>query len=256
MIDKGATAAIVIRNFWRQSFSRSTGCAKCMARVRYWNSLPLGSEFQYRTLAMHFAQPVDREKLWRQKFLITIAAVAPLSIIYCIAIGMHSGWPLSLMDVSWIVVTTAGAIPFTLIARTTVGGMVLNVAGGTAVTFSWSHYERYGQIPLAWMWTLGIALIAYSFGMIWLGHRMFLRFQAVDGMQAGEGFVPGARLIPQAVSEWFRCRPRQPYLNLVRREFHLMRSLWPLIVLNLIAWIFLVVFRQLPGNREESEKYP
>src|ERR1051325_3972921 len=52
-------------------------------------ALPLGSEFQYRTLAMHFAQPVDREKLWRQKFLITIAAVAPLSIIYCIAIGMH-----------------------------------------------------------------------------------------------------------------------------------------------------------------------
>jgi TM2 domain-containing membrane protein YozV len=215
-------------------------------------ALPLGNEFQFRTLAMRFAQPVERRDLWRQKFLVTVAAVAPPAVIYCLAIGQRFGWPFAVMAAIWIVVTIAGVIPFTLIARSTLGGMVLAQFGTTGVSFGWMYYEKHGQFPPLVLPALAIVLVAYTAVMIWLGRRMFLRFQAVDGMQAGEAFVPGARLVPRAVAEWFRSRPAQPLSNLLRREFHLLRTLWPLSVLYLAAWIFLVVFHQVPDNRPES----
>src|SRR4051812_38299437 len=92
-------------------------------------ALPLGSEFQFRTLAMRFAQPIERRDLWRQKFLVTAVAVAPPAVIYCLAIGLRFGWPFSVMAASWIVVTVAGIIPAILIARSTLGGMVLTQFG-------------------------------------------------------------------------------------------------------------------------------
>jgi hypothetical protein len=215
-------------------------------------ALPLGNEFQFRTLAMRFAQPIERHDLWRQKFLVTVAAVAPPAVIYCLALGQRYGWPFAVMAASWIVVTIAGVIPFTLIARSTLGGMVLTQFGTTGITFGWMYYEKHGQFPPLVLPAMAIVLAAYAVVMIWLGRRMFLRFQAVDGMQASEAFVPGAQLVPSAVVEWFRSRPTQPLGNLLRREFHLLRTLWPLSVLYLAAWIFLVVFHQVPDNRPES----
>lgn len=215
-------------------------------------TLPLGSEFQYGTLALRLAQPVERGALWRQKLLVTFAAVAPPAVIYCLALDMRFGRPFSVMVASWIVMTTVGAMPYTLLARSTMGGMVLNNFGTSGVTFAWMYYEGHSHLPLMWFWTIGIVLAAYVGAMIWLGRRVLLRFQAVDGMQASEAFVPGARLVPRVVAEWFRCRPTEPLRNLVRREFRLLRTVWPLSLLYLAAWIFLVTFRRLPADRPHS----
>jgi hypothetical protein len=219
-------------------------------------ALPLGSEFQYRTLALRLAQPLERRSLWRQKFAVTVAAVAPLAALYSVAAGMRFGRPFAVMCATWIIVTLAGAIPATLLARSIIGGMVLNTFGSSAVSFGWMYYEKHGQIPPGWLWAMGMVLGIYSGVMIWLGRRMLLRFQAVDGMQADESFVPGARLVPRAVAEWFRCRPTQPLRNLLRREFRLVRTLWPLTLLNLAAWTLLVVLRRLPTDRPESLQMP
>lgn len=218
--------------------------------------LPLGAEFQFRTLALRFAQPIDRRDLWRQKFVITLAAVVPPAVIYCFALRQNFGWPFCIMAASWIVVSTASAIPFTLIARSTIGGMVLTQLGAAGVTFGWTYYEKHGQLPTAWLVAMVIVLAAYAVFMVFLGRRMFLRFQAVDGMQAGEAFVPGARLLPHAVAEWFRCRPRQPLANLIRREFHLLRPLWLLAAMNLLAWALLVAFHLLPNQAGEKHLIP
>ena len=215
-------------------------------------TLPLGSEFQYGTLALRLAQPEERGALWRQKLLVTFAAVAPPAVIYCLALDMRFGRPFSVMVASWIVVTTVGALPLTLLARSTMGGMVLNNFGASGVTLGWIYYERHGHFPAVWLWTTGIVLAAYAGAMIWLGRRVLLRFQAVDGMQTGEAFVPGARLVPRVVAEWFRCRPTEPLRNLVRREFRLLRTVWPLSLLYVTAWIFLVTFRRLPADRPHS----
>src|ERR1051325_8957940 len=109
---------------------------------------------------------------------------------------------MSVMAATWIVVTVSGVIPFTLITRTTLGGMVLAQFGTVGVTLGWNYYEKHGQFPPLVLLAMALALAAYSAVMIWLGRRMFLRFQAVDGMQAGESFVPGAQLVPQAVMGW------------------------------------------------------
>ncbi len=215
-------------------------------------ALPLGAEFQFRTLGMRLAQPIQRRALWRQKFLVTMAAMAPPAAIYCLAIAIRYGRPAAIMAAAWIAVILAGGIPFTLLTRSTMGSVVLNNSGGFLVTYAWMHYEKHGHLPLGGPWALGMALATYVAVAIWLGRRMLLRFQAVDGMQAGEAFVPGARLMPRFVAGWFRCRPTQPLFNLVRREFRLMRVLWPLSLLYLVAWVLLVIFRQLPPERTDS----
>ena len=215
-------------------------------------ALPLGSEFQYGTLAMRLAQPVNRHALWRQKLLVTFAAVAPPAVVYCLALDMRFGRPFSVMVASWIVVTTVGALPLTLLARSTMGGMVLNNFGSSGVTLGWVYYERHGHFPPLLLWNAGVLVVVYAIVMTWLGRRLLVRFQAVDGMQASEVFIPGARLVPHVVAEWLRCRPMQPVRNLTRREFHLLRALWPLAILYLASWSVLATFRRLPADRPDS----
>ncbi len=215
-------------------------------------TLPLGTEFQYNTLATRFAQPIDRSALWREKFLVSIVAVAPVAVVYCTAIHLRFERDFSLMAIAWIVVAVAGAIPFTLIARSTIGGMVMSTFATCVVTFTYSYYEKHGEVPPTILWMTTIILSAYVVIILWLGRRMMLGYQATDGMQAGESFVPGARLVPRAVSEWFRCRPRQPIANLIRREFRLLRVLWPMSLLYAVAWVFLVLFHQLPNDHPDS----
>lgn len=215
-------------------------------------NLPLGSEFQYRTLASRLAQPMGRSALWREKFLVTIAAVAPVGLIYCIALGMRFGRPFALMAAVWIVVATAGAIPCTLLARSTMGGMVMCNFGTSIITIGWTYYEKHNQLPAALLLAMSTVLGTYVIVMIWLGRRMLLHFQAVDGLQAGEGFVPGARLVPAFFVDWLRCRPGQRVANLVRREFRMLRVVWAMTLVYALAWIYLVVFHQLPNENPES----
>ncbi|HXE90761.1 MAG TPA: hypothetical protein VNK82_07345 [Terriglobales bacterium] len=209
-------------------------------------ALTLGAEFQYRTLALRLAQPVERHELWRQKFLVTIAAVAPPAMIYVLVFDMRFGRPFAVMAAVWIVVITASAIPATLLARSTLGALALMCFPQGAVQAGWALSEKYGPFPQAFWWAVAVVVVAYVAAMIWLGRRMLVRFQAVEGMQAGEAFVPGAHLVPEFVAAWFRCRPTQPLANLVRRELRLLRTLWMLSLLSVVAWIFVVAFRLMP----------
>ena len=212
-------------------------------------ALPLGSEFQYRTLAQRLSQPIDRREVWRQKFAITIAAVAPPAAIFVAVLVRRDGLPFATMAAAWMLVTLFGAIPVTLLARSIIGAMVLNEIPATGITCCWMYYEKHHYFPVMGLWVVGVAVVAYVVVTTWLGRRMLLRFQAVDGMQAGEDFVPVTKLMPEAVTRWFECRPGQPIVNLVKREFRITRVLWLLIAIYLAAWAFLVVFRLVPDER-------
>src|SRR5207249_8601728 len=98
------------------------------------------------------------------------------------------------------------------------------------------------DVATAFLWATVPVVIAYSALMIWLGRRALLRFQAQEGIQAGESFVPGARAVPRFVAEWLRCRPAQPLANLLRRELRLLRAWWPLALFSIAAWAFSAAF--------------
>ena len=215
-------------------------------------NLPLGTEFQYRTLASRLSQPMQRAALWREKFLITVLAVAPVAVIYCIALGIRFGRPFAWMAAVWIAVATAGAIPCTLLARSTMGGMVLCNFGTALITFGWTYYEKHGSLPAALLVGMSAILGTYVIVMVWLGRRMLLRFQAVDAFEAGGAFVLGSRLVPRFFGDWLRCRPGQRVANLVRRELRMLRIVWMMTLVYALAWIYLVAFHQLPNEKPES----
>ncbi len=214
-------------------------------------TLTIGNEFQHRTLALRLSQPLPREIFWQQKVLTAIAAVVPLAILYGIALNLRFGRAFLLVALIWIVLTTAAAVPFTFLARSTIGGMVLSAWVYAFVAYGWVYFENHGAFRRPWLWLISAAVLAYAVAMMWLGRRMVLRYQATEG-GLGESFAPGAQLVPAFVAEWFRCRAAQPMLNLVRREFHLLRTLWTLCALCTTAWAFIVSFNILPHGDDRG----
>ncbi|HVH69641.1 MAG TPA: hypothetical protein VNB49_00840 [Candidatus Dormibacteraeota bacterium] len=227
--------------------------------VPFLATLPLGMEFQHRTFALLLAQPIERSELWRTKIFVTTAAVLPPAFIYGMSGRMSQdiGPELRTMAAAWIVATAAGAMVWTLIARSTMNGLWLNVAMNGSLFFAWGylaeHQRKHGALSSVFLGTTAAVLLCYPAGMVWLGRRMLLRRQVVEGMQAGEARVPGARYLPEAVADWFRCRPTGAVLNVVRREFRLLRSVWALAPLSVAAWILLVVSGFPPVNPSPSE---
>lgn len=222
-------------------------------------TLPLGMEFQHRTFALLLAQPIERSELWRSKIFVTTAAVLPPAFIYGISGQMSQdiGPEMRTMAAAWMVATTAGAMVWTLIARSTLNALWLNIAMNGSLFFAWGyvaeHQRKNSALPSVFIETTAAVLLCYAAAMVWLGRRMLLRCQVVEGMQAGEAPVPGARYLPEAVADWFRCRPTGAVLNLVRREFRLLRAVWALAPLSVAAWILLVVSGFPPVNPSPSE---
>jgi ABC-type transport system involved in multi-copper enzyme maturation permease subunit len=221
-------------------------------------ALPMGTEFENRTLGLLLSQPLSRAEIWRLKVLATAVAALPPAILFGLAarpIWSMDSLPMLAGAVA-IVATTAGAMFWTLLARSTLGGLVLNYC----FVVMWIFFAtlpgvvgRDGQVSRFYVSVTIAVVTIYAGVMIWLGRRMLLRFQAVEGMQADEAFTPGARFVPRALSGWLRCRPTGALRNLVLREFRLLRVVWFLTLFSLAAWIFVVAFRLMPSDTGRTD---
>ena len=228
-------------------------------------TLAFGSEFQYRTIAMLMAQPVERREIWRMKMLVSMTAVGMAAVVYALALhALHAHHTEEWFSVVAVAVVATAAAPFyTFVARSMIGGLVLNVSGFLVITLVLDYlaylvqaskrvgYQAYDEwhlrnLPVWFMIAAVVVYAAYAAVMAWLGRRRLLEFQAVEGMQAAETALPGARLFPRAVASWFRCRPIGPVLNLVRREFHLLRIVWVLGAVCAAMWAAIALFGLMP----------
>src|SRR4051812_33653679 len=99
-------------------------------------ALSLGAEFQYNTVGLNFAQPIERSEIWRAKFTLTVLALLPPGVLFVASqrLSAHFDRNSWLMLIGWLIVTAAAAFPWTLIARSTVGGFALN-AGSSTIAF-------------------------------------------------------------------------------------------------------------------------
>jgi len=89
-----------------------------------------------------------------------------------------------------IIAMIASAAVWTLLARSTLGGLALNAVNSFIPIF-WAN--RRDWIPESMMSRfVGIFLfVSYTSVMVWLGRRMLLRFQATGGMAGDELLIAG-----------------------------------------------------------------
>jgi len=233
----------------------------CFFAIPLLAALPLGGEFQHGTFTLLLAQPVDRQNLWRQKMVIAVTAVLPVTILFLFSAYRNPRfdgdlWPTAV----WIVASTSGSIAGTLIARSAIGGLALS-SGFHGILFAiWNRLadsQRHGgSLSPAFLWGTAAILFCYAVGMVLLGRHMFLRLQAVEAVHGANDLKFGARFLPRIATGWLRSRPHGAILNFVRREFHLLRVVWWLALLSLCIWVCLLLFHVLSPDNADAPPLP
>jgi len=220
-------------------------------------TLSLGNEFQHRTLSLLLTEPVDRMEIWGEKLSVTVVAVLSAALVCFV------GWRLaglvldpreSVVAGAYVIATIAAATFWTLVARSTLGGLVLNLLFPSFMIIVWANLPEciretgYPFLP-ATNTSVSIAafvFLSYAGVMLWLGRRMLARFQLTGGMAGDDLLMAGPDVMPRALVGWFRCRPAGAFLNLIRKEFRLLRPLWLITLLEVLGWVCLTMFRFVP----------
>jgi len=219
-----------------------------------------GLDFQHRTLALLLSQPIDRMQLWKEKMLVMVAAVLPTAVIYCVGWTLYAPlWdknnPFAVGGSPWMIaaialIVAAAAAPYwTMVARTTLGSMVLNgMFPYWTVIWMVTIYDRVPSSHAYWPAIQTIALatvLVYTVAMVWLGRRKLAAYQ-ITGAAGTDILIETPIPLPRFVQEAFRCRPTEAVLNLVRKECRLMRPVWAMTLVSAITWVLIVGFHLVP----------
>src|SRR5438128_5927016 len=77
-------------------------------------AIALGAEFQYNTLGLALAQPLERSEYWQSKFNAIVLEVLPAAVLFVISRRLSPEFEQTywLALIAWLVVTTASAFLF------------------------------------------------------------------------------------------------------------------------------------------------
>jgi hypothetical protein len=210
-----------------------------------------GIEFQHRTLPLLLSQPAERMRIWGEKMGVTLAAVLSTALVFCLA-----QWPNTFRPdphglafaTAWIVATTASATFWTLVARSMIGGMVLNISAALFICAAPALiYLLFGEghFPAPLFSPVLYVLLGYAGVMLWLGGRTLARFEVTGSMAGDDLLIAGPSVMPRALAGWFRCQPTGAVLNLFRKELRLFRPVWLFSLLAALGWACLTLFGPL-----------
>jgi len=273
-------AAGVLEPLWPPSDFNLPGVAivKAAGPLGFFLGVPLlavlafGNEFQHRTLGLLLSQPVGRTQILREKLIVASLAVLSSMLVF------YYGWR-SMLNQEQLVVAglyilamSAAATYWTLLARSTIGGLVLGwlpfggleLAGAIldmlrpGIVFETAGRLLDGKLlpheGRTILFSLSIAALGYAGLMLWLGARKLARFQFTGGLPGDDLLMAGPKVMPEAVAGWFRYRPAEPVFNLVRKELRLLRPVWLMGLLLFVYLIGLSVFRLLPYVWEQPPR--
>jgi hypothetical protein len=248
-------------SFVPRGYSVGQTLAQGIASLGFWLGVPLiatlafGNEFQHQTLSLILTQPVDRMKIWRDKMLVVFVAVLSAAGVY--VLGYRDLISLSGADAVlpfiWVVVTVGAAVSCTLLARSTIGGMILNFLHVIVIaltTFAFGRFLGPEPAPEAVRMAFGIAAavaIVYGVIMVWIGRLMLARFQET-GTANNDLLASSPQAVRAAFSEFLRCSPDSPLSNLVVKEIRLLGPLWLLAILFSVLLLCLAPLKWVPGN--------
>jgi ABC-type transport system involved in multi-copper enzyme maturation permease subunit len=212
-------------------------------------TLSLGGEFRYGTLSLLLSQPASRMRIWAEKMSVAAVAVLSAALIQAYAWRDAFPWdpPAATLAVVSLTALVGSAVYWTLVARSTMGGLALNllvqylVVGGGAILVEWTLGPKPSPAETRFALSIG-ALIALCYVglMLWLGRRKLTQFQVTGGVAGSDLLMTGPIWIPEALAGWFRCRPTGAALNLIRKELRLQRPIWLIAPVVVLSWICIV----------------
>jgi hypothetical protein len=201
-------------------------------------TLSVGNEFQHGTLPLLLSQPISRMEIWKEKLSVTLVAVLSALSVFCYAwrSSLQEDPELWVIAGAFLIAITASATFWTLFARSMLGGLALN---GVNSLIPLALHERPDWTPktMTARSLATFALLSYAGVMLWLGRRRLAQFEVTGGMVGDDLLMAGADAIPGAGAGWLRSRPTSPFLNLIRKEFCLLRPVWLISLLAVPVWI-------------------
>ncbi len=194
-----------------------------------------GAEFHHRTLTLLLTQPARRSRIWLEKMLVLAGVVGLLGVIQ-LAAPPGRLLDVGVADAVMFFTAVVCSAPFwTLIARSTVGGMAftggaiwiaelaaeyaIDVVSGRPLEFGLHH----ATAPLV------AARITYCLLMLWLGWRAFKNVETRDSAET--------TLVNAATWPMLRCTPTGPLRNLIKKEAALQRPTYQIAGLFTICWL-------------------
>jgi|ERR1051326_990027 ABC-type transport system involved in multi-copper enzyme maturation permease subunit len=213
-------------------------------------AMPWSSELQQGTLPLLFSQPIARSGIWRDKFIAALLAVASALLLeglfhyFTRSLGSSlSGVVLprefEQMVCAWLIPTLCSVTYWTLLARSTVGGMAFTVSAQFFVLgLLICAVERIGVSETAQIAIMIAAGVIYSTFFLWLSWRKFSRLEIRQVSPDSLGSAKSLAGLGLRVS-WLRCRPTSGLLNLIRKEIHLQKSLFMLAAVLGAVWFFM-----------------
>ena len=220
-------------------------------------TLALGNEFYHRTFSLWLTQPVSRMQLWGEKMTVMLAAVLSAGLVSGVVMFAVTWPPMRLTykvaAVVYVLVSAVSGTFLTLATRSTLGCLLLisfMLSVGSLFSGGIEDSPHKGISAKAAIGILSTFGLCFSALMLWLGVRKLARFQ-VRGATSGEDLlVSGPAIMPESFAEWFRCRPTGALLNLIRKEFRLLRPLWLIGFLIVLYVACLAAFRLFPAPPE------
>ena len=227
-------------------------------------TLPFGNEFQNRTLSLLLSQPVGRVRVWIEKSCIAFLAVASVVLVFAFSPLAAETVPYrgeQAYAVALIVAVLASATFWTLISRSTIGGIALSVGTVLLIAGFSTLVAGFGanRLFLVTHFTaISVTiLLCYAGLMFWLGERTLMRYQASGTMAGDDLLTAGSDLLLGAFSNRAQSSPTRPLLNLIRKEFRLLRPVWLIAILAGSAWTCIAFVELLrPQNSAKSMSLP
>ncbi len=208
-------------------------------------TLSIGHEFQHGTTPLLFAQPVDRIRIWREKWFVLVPAITVAAYLNFTRLDRQAG----MLAIVWVVTATCTATFWTLVGRSVLNGLVLNLIQGFVLFEIWQSAEHVLQQSA--LFPAIVLVTGYSLLMLGLGRRKFIRFEVAGGSATADLVVPGFGAASRTRG-LLRSRPEQPLLNLVRKEARLLWLVWYLIVATILGVLCLAALQFVPGYSPQS----
>jgi ABC-type transport system involved in multi-copper enzyme maturation permease subunit len=210
-----------------------------------------GDEFQHRTFALLLTQPVERRRIWAAKLLLSAIAVAIPTLVLWMA-SSDQGRDYRAVVLLWAALTVVSTPFWTMLTRFTLGAMVLNIGANSMFWMLFEYCRQYfadnARALHALPWVSGAVLVLYGGAVLAMGRRMMEHYQATDGAVPADFALPGSQALPDFFVDAFRARPKGAWLNLVRREFWLLRLVWFLGTACAAGWAIVIRVLHVPTS--------
>src|SRR6185436_17017420 len=110
-------------------------------------TLPFSTEFQHHTLSVLLSQPEDRAKIWEEKAFVAIAFAFSSAVFYYLSWEGAPGNGPSAQLLTWpllTLITIGSAAYWTLVGKSTISGVMLNLMAAGVLIIIVLYCEAYG----------------------------------------------------------------------------------------------------------------